>query len=66
MAGYPSRHPSDLEELWVEAEWLLNEIFTVSSVTSLNDVLNSRSEVSERAKKVNNEKSASTEGIKQK
>ena len=56
MAGYLSRHPTDLQEASIKAETLWNEWFTVISINSLNDVLENKQATSERS---NPEKSAS-------
>ena len=60
IAYYLSRHPSNLEGASVKAEMLWNEWFTVNSVNSLFDVLDSSAKVSGRseAAEMNDEKAS--------
>ena len=59
MADYLSRHPTELQGSSIKAETLWNEWFTVNSVISLNDVLDSseanraKSRSTERANEAN-------------
>ena len=58
MADYLSRHPSNLDGASIKAEMLWNEWFTVNSVNSLIDVLDSSASERSKAAEMNDEKTS--------
>ena len=66
MADYLSRHPSNLEGASIKAEMLWNEWFTVNSVNSLIDVLDSSVSGRSQAAEMNDEKTSINHVIEEK
>ena len=66
MADYLSRHPSNLEGASIKADMLWNEWFTVNSVNSLIDVLDSSVSGRSQAAEMNDEKTSINHVIEEK
>ena len=58
MADVLSRHPSNIDGAIIKAEMLWNEWFTVNSVNSLTDILESSTSERSKAAEMNDEKTS--------